>query len=104
MADVDRLDFVSISTGGTEEMVAESLTSVPGISLGVLLIEVRNDGQRPRLLRRLIGSSLRYVGQMEARGEVISDAYVNMSHMARFFPRSVALTTLPSRPKALSHR
>lgn len=96
---VHRLDFVSIDVEGAETLVTESLI-VPGLSLGVVLVEVRNDGQRPQQISRLLGCGMRYVGQLEARGSmtnyVIDDVYVNMSHLRRYFPTSVALGALRS--------
>ena len=92
---VRRLDFLSIDVEGAELTVAESLVAAPGISLGVVLVEVRNDGQRLQLLRLLLAKGMRYVGQIEARGtminHVIDDVYVNLSHVRRYFPTSVAL-------------
>ena len=94
---IDRLDFASIDVEGSELMVVQSL-HVAGLSLGVLLVEVRNDGQRPQLLTHLLGRGMRYVGTIHARGtyinRVVDDCYVNISHMRRFFPRSYALMGL----------
>lgn len=90
---VTRLDFASIDVEGSELMVTKSL-EIPGLSLGVVLVEVRNDGQRPGLLQHLLGRGLRYVGQISARGtylnKVVDDVYVNVSHMRTYFPTSMA--------------
>ena len=95
---VQRIDFASIDVEGSELMVTKSL-EVPGLSLGVVLVEVRNDGQRPGLISHLLGRGMRYVGRIEARGtyinKVVDDVYVNVSHMRRFFPTSHALRGLP---------
>ena len=91
---VNRLDFASIDVEGSETMVLKSL-NMPDLSLGVVLIEVRNDGQRANLMRHMLGRGMRYVGQIYARGtslnKVVDDCFVNISHMRRFFPRSHAL-------------
>ena len=75
-------------------MVVKSLER-PGLSLGVVLVEVRNDGQRPGILQHLLGRGMRYVGQIYARGtminKVVDDCFVNVTHMRTFFPRSWAL-------------
>lgn len=95
---VYRLDFASIDVEGSEQMVVTSL-DVPGLSLGVLLIEVRADGQRPALLQHLLARGMRYVGQVTARGtsvnKVVDDCFVNITHLRRYFPRSWALDGLP---------
>ena len=91
---VHRLDFASIDVEGSELMVVKSLER-PGLSLGVVLVEVRNDGQRPGILQHLLGRGMRYVGQIYARGtminKVVDDCFVNVTHMRTFFPRSWAL-------------
>ena len=88
-------------------LVTESLI-VPGLSLGVVLVEVRNDGQRPQQISRLLGCGMRYVGQLEARGSmtnrVIDDVYVNMSHLRRYLPTSVALGALGQELGSQLHR
>ena len=91
---VHRLDLASIDVEGSETVVVNSL-NISGLSLGVLLVEVREDGQRPALLQHLLQRGMRYVGQLSARGttvnRVIDDCYVNLTHLQRFFPRSWAL-------------
>jgi FkbM family methyltransferase len=92
---VTRLDFASIDVEGSELMVTKSLLETPGLSIGVLLVEVRSDGQRLGLVEQLLGHGMRYVGKFAARGtyinKVVDDAYVNMSHMRTYYPRSSAL-------------
>ena len=55
----------------------------------------RSDGQRLGLVEQLLGHGMRYVGKFAARGtyinKVVDDAYVNMSHMRTYYPRSSAL-------------
>lgn len=91
---VSRLDFVSLDVEGSEEVVVASVLR-SGISLGVLMVEVRGDGQRPRLVSTLTNARLTYTGQIYARpssqNEVVSDVWVNLSHMAAFYPLSCAL-------------
>ena len=98
---MDRLDFLVIDVEGSELMVTRSL-QVPGLSLGVLLVEVRNDGQRPGLLEHLLGRGMRYVGKLEARptylNKVVDDCYVNVSHMHTYMPRSRLLRELDRAP------
>ena len=91
---VNRLDFLSVDVEGAELAVLQSL-HFEQLSIGVVLAEVRGDGVRPRLLAHLLGHGMRYIGQFEGRGTpinaVFDDVFVNMSHLARFFPESQAL-------------
>ena len=79
---------------GSELVVVESLLR-PGLSLGVLMVEVRGDGQRPLLFATLLQARMTYAGQIYARpsqrNEVVSDVWVNLSHLELHYPRSCAL-------------
>jgi hypothetical protein len=96
---VARLDMLSIDVEGAELHVVGSLVAAVGrLSLGVLLVEVRGDGQRGEIVRALLRVGLRYVGTIRARGseanEVVDDCFVNETHLRRFFPRSRATWAL----------
>ena len=88
---VRRLDFVSVDVEGSELLVIESFKS-SGISLGVVLVEVRADGLRGGIMRTMFRMGMRYVGQLNARGnganDVVDDCFVNVSHMRAHFPHS----------------
>ena len=93
---VTRLDLASIDVEGLEQLVVDTLVDeTAGISIGVLIVEVRADGRRMELLSRLLNRGFRYVGQIEARGTrttaVFDDVYANLSHLRTSFPRSAAL-------------
>ena len=61
-------------------------------ALGVVLVEVRADGLREGIMRTMIQMGMRYVGMIKARGnavnDVISDCFVNATHMRAYFPNS----------------
>ena len=90
---VRQLDFASVDVEGSELQVVRSLLAAH-ISLGVLLVEVRADGQRRSIVEALLGSGMVYVGQLNARpggaNDVIDDCFANMTHLRRRFPRSNA--------------
>ena len=97
---VQRLDLVSIDVEGSELTVVESLLRATkgGLSIGVILVEVRPDGQRRTLMTALLGAGLRYVGQLRARAseanDVVDDCYVNATHHRHYFPQSSAAAKL----------
>ena len=94
---VHQLDFLSVDVEGAELTVLQSL-NFASMSVGVVLVEVRGDGVRGGVLMHLLRNKLRYVGQFTGRGTainaIIDDVYVNLTHMARFFPESNALASL----------
>jgi len=93
---VERLDFVSVDVEGSELTVLQSL-DFSRLTIGVVLVEVRGDGVRPGVMKHLLRHGMRYVGQFAGRGTkvnaVIDDVFVNTTHLAAFFPTSVALVT-----------
>ena len=109
---VTSLDFVSVDVEGAELTVVSSLvaaattTSPVGsrLALGVVLVEVRADGQRGAVMAALLGAGLRYVGELHARGSeangVIDDVFVNATHLRAHFGESRAARSLA---KALGH-
>mmetsp|Transcript_472 Transcript_472/g.1526 ORF Transcript_472/g.1526 Transcript_472/m.1526 type:complete len:156 (+) Transcript_472:781-1248(+) len=95
------LDFASVDVEGAELPVLRSLVR-SGISIGVAMIEVREDGNRRPEMELLLGAGMSYVGQLNSRNtianEIINDAYVNFTHMELRFPRAQlnrARRTLP---------
>ena len=102
---VSRLDLAVVDTEGMEEQVLASLLA-EGVSLGVVVVEVRGDGIRMRLLAALLRHGMRYVGQLSGRGSswsnaVIDDVYANFTHLRKHFPTSrggVAAPGLLSQP------
>lgn len=91
---VHRLDFISIDVEGSELTVVNALDP-RRLSCGVVLIEVRADGQREPIMRAMLRKGFRYVGQLNARGnavnDVIDDCFVNITHLKVYAPRSRAL-------------
>ncbi len=92
---VDAIDFASVDVEGSELTVLRSLLSRHDRpSLGVVLVEVRMDGQREPIMELMLGAGLRYVGQITGRpspaNEVISDCFVNLTHVATRFGASRA--------------
>ena len=97
----------SVDVEGAETAVVASLvaaaaaspSSGPRLSLGVVLVEVRADGQRAGIMRLLLGAGLRYAGELHARGSeangVVDDVYVNASHLHARFGGSRAAMHLP---------
>ena len=85
---------------------AATTTSPVGsrLALGVVLVEVRADGQRGAVMAALLGAGLRYVGELHARGSeangVIDDVFVNATHLRAHFGESRAARSLA---KALGH-
>ena len=55
-------------------------------------------------MRYLLRHGMTYVGQFSGRGtqvnSIIDDVFVNITHMARFFPKSSALKGLHARRAA----
>lgn len=92
---VSRVDYTSLDVEGSELIVISSLLSSP-ISMGVLMIEVRGDGQRARIAGRMLAAGFDFVGQIYAKpspaNEVVNDVYVNRSHLGLHFPDSRALS------------
>ena len=76
----------------------DSLVLAPRLSVGVVVVEVRGDGQRERLLTRMLARGFLYVGQLYARttayNAVVDDCFVNVSHLRTYMPRSRALREL----------
>lgn len=96
---LDRLSFISIDVEGAELTVVQSLLDAsPRLSLGVVLVEVRADGQRMAIMTALLGAGLRYVGSLRARGseknDVVDDCFVNATHLRIYFPESRAAKAL----------
>jgi len=92
---VRHLDFVSVDVEGSELSVLRSLAA-SRLSMGVVVVEVRGDGQRRPILELLQRESgMRYVGQLNARGsslnDVVDDVYVNLTHLRVYHPTSRAL-------------
>ena len=94
---VSRLDFVSVDVEGAESVVLHTL-NFGTLSVGVLMVEVRGDGQRAGLLKTLLGRGFAYVGQIAGRptkhNSVFDDVYVNATHLRTFMPLSRALSSL----------
>ena len=92
--DVRRLDFLSVDVEGAELTVLQSLDH-SRLTIGVVLVEVRGDGVRPRLMKHMLRQGMRYIGQFNGRSTsanaIIDDVYVNFTHMATYFPTSAAL-------------
>ena len=93
---VHRLDLVSVDVEGAEVHVVRSLANVSSqLSIGVMLIEARADGNRYQLMHALLAVGFRYVGQLSARGsesnDVVDDCFVNVTHLRTYFPQSRAL-------------
>ena len=65
------------------------------LSVGVLMVEVRGDGQRADVLTSLLAAGMSYVGQVHGRpsvyNEIIDDVFVNWTHFERFLPSSVVV-------------
>jgi len=99
---VTRLDYFSLDVEGSEPEVIESLRTAQGLSIGVFQVEVRGDGRRGEVMRTLMRHGFSYVGQMRGKpsvaNEIIDDVYVNMSHMARFYPQSCAFAVAGKEP------
>jgi hypothetical protein len=94
---VERIDLFVLDVEGSEVTAVRTLyLGSNSISIGVLIVEVREDGKRSQLLNELLQHGMAYVGQIHARPsseplEIIDDVYVNMSHLQRFMPTSRAL-------------
>lgn len=89
---VRRLDLVSIDVEGSELDVVRSLAreaAAGRLAIGVVLVEVRSDGQRERILRALLALGMRYAGMLKARGneqrDIVDDCYFNASHLSEHF-------------------
>ena len=94
---VTRLDYFSLDVEGSEPEVIESLRAAQGLSIGVFQVEVRGDGKRGQVMRALMRRGFSYVGQVRGKpssaNEIIDDVFVNMTHMALYYPRSCAFAT-----------
>ena len=93
MLSVHRLDFFSLDVEGAELVAIQGLGLASGrLSIGVLMVEVRGDGVRPRVLEALLALGFTYVGQVHGRpssaNEIIDDMYVNETHLREHFPES----------------
>ena len=92
MLSVHRLDFFSLDVEGAELVAIQGLGLASGrLSIGVLMVEVRGDGVRPRVLEALLALGFTYVGQVHGRpssaNEIIDDMYVNETHLREHFAR-----------------
>lgn len=80
---------------GAELIVLKTLGLGERLSLGVIMVEVRGDGLRPKLMRLLLNVGLVYVGALHGHpsnaNEVVSDVWANMTHLRLYFPKSRAL-------------
>ena len=109
---VEFVDFLSLDIEGEELTAITSLFGDtpggsgaadgpprPALSVGVLMVEVRPDGQRASLLTALLAHGFRYVGQIHGwpgyTTEILSDVFVNATHMHTRFPHSRAASMLP---------
>tara|TARA_B110001452_G_scaffold120647_1_gene100126 strand:- start:401 stop:2122 length:1722 start_codon:yes stop_codon:yes gene_type:complete len=92
---VHRVDFFSLDVEGAETTILSTLGLGSHLAVGVLMVEVRDDGQRGTIMRLLLERGLVYVGALHGRpspaNEVVSDVYANMTHLRAHFPRSRAL-------------
>jgi len=83
---------------GAEMAVLQTLDLGTRLAVGVMMVEARGDGQREEILRLLLGRGLLYVGAVHgdpsSANEVVSDVYVNLTHLRAFFPDSRALQHL----------
>ena len=103
---VHKLSLVSIDVEGSELTVVKSLLNARRegrtLSLGVVLVEVRADGQRRAIMEALLNGGMRYVGQLRARGseknDVVDDCFVNVTHLRLSFPQSRASKDQAERP------
>ena len=97
---VHSIDFFSLDVEGSELTAVRGLGLGARLSIGVLLVEVRPDGQRASLVRTLLELGLSYVGQVHGRAspsnEIIDDVYVNATHLRSRFPTSAAALELAS--------
>ena len=101
MLSVHRLDFFSLDVEGAELVAIQGLGLASGrLSIGVLMVEVRGDGVRPRVLEALLALGFTYVGQVHGRpssaNEIIDDMYVNETHLREHFPESACLVPASS--------
>ena len=104
LLNVRRIDYMSVDVEGSEPAVLESLALAPQLSVGVVTVEVRGDGQRGRIMRTMLHRGFHYVGQLYARANtanaVVDDCYANFSHLRRYFPRARGSLLGPHRPQA----
>jgi len=95
---ISRLDLFSLDVEGAEMAVLQTLDLGTRLAVGVMMVEARGDGQREEILRLLLGRGLLYVGAVHgdpsSANEVVSDVYVNLTHLRAFFPDSRALQHL----------
>lgn len=99
---VDRIDYMSLDVEGSELAAVKSLIDPKySISVGVLMVEVRGDGQRKPISETLLAAGLHFVGQIYGRpspaNEVVSDVFLNLTHMRLHFPASRVCATESTR-------
>ena len=87
---VRRLDFFSLDCEGCELDALKSLGKT--LAVGVVVVEVRGDGQRRDIFKLLLKRGLSYAGLLHARGTVVNyvmdDVFVNASFLREWWPRS----------------
>jgi len=93
---VNRIDYMSLDVEGSEAVVVQSIVNPKfGIAVGILMVEVRGDGQRRRIAQELLRVGFMFVGQLYGKpspaNEVVSDVYCNKTHLHHHFPTSRAL-------------
>ena len=102
LLNVRRIDFFSLDVEGSELAVLRSLNATH-LSVGVLLVEVRANGERSTIMSLLLERGFMYVGQIDARGSaqnaIVDDCFVNASHLARHFPCSRAVPAAARDPR-----
>ena len=95
LLNVHSLDLFSLDVEGDELVVIDSLGLGTDLAVGVFLVEVRGDGQRPQLIRRMLERGFVYVGEIHARpspsNEVVDDVFINVTHIRHRFPHSQIL-------------
>jgi hypothetical protein len=96
---VDRIDYMSLDVEGSEFAAVKSLVHPKySIAIGVLMIEVRGDGQRKPISETLLAAGFHFVGQIFGKpspaNEVVSDVYLNLTHIRLHFPASRVAATI----------
>ena len=92
---INRIDYMSLDVEGSELVAVESLLHPKyGIAIGILMVEVRGDGQRKPIAERMLKAGFLFVGQIYGKpspaNEVVSDVYANATHIRTHFPASRA--------------
>jgi len=95
------IDLFVLDVEGAELLVLDTLElHASRISVGVLCIEVRGDGIRGLIMRRLLGAGFVYVGELRGRptvvNDVVDDIYYSPRHMQEHWPESQAAQLVPS--------